>query len=50
MSLVKTSASVRFCRRVAMLDKIWQGTLDTPKIIVLSHEVHFVKSYNHAII
>ena len=35
---------------LAMLDKIWQGTLDTPKIIVLSHEVHFVKSYNHATI
>ena len=25
-----------------------QGTLDTPKMIVLSHVVHFVKLYNHA--
>ena len=37
-------------QNVAILDKIWQGTLDTPKNIDLSHGVHFVKSYTHATI
>ena len=36
---------------VAMIDNIVQGTLDSTNIIVvLSHEVHFVKLYNQATI
>ncbi len=33
-------------QNVAMFDKILRGTLDSTQIVVLAHEVHFVKCYN----